>query len=158
MKSLLLAVLILPSILVAQSSPPVAAPQFPPNQRRLIRSQAPSDALPDNYQIMLTVTDKDGQPLEISVVVASTQFSATLGEQNLSFSGSFAVEESGSIVVAYVLGWQTAITSNGGNTQYYPSSAQGSVRLTLGEEIQIIRAGPRIAKLSIKKLEPSKPK
>jgi hypothetical protein len=41
----------------------------------------------------------------------------------------------------------------GNTTQIKTSATQGSVRLKLGEEVQIIRAGTRAARLSIKKLE-----
>ena len=42
--------------------------------------------------------------------------------------------------------------------QFQASQTQGSVRLKLGEVVQIIRAGARTARLSIKKLETSKSK
>lgn len=99
------------------------------------------------------------QPLEVSVVVASTRFEASLGNPALNFSGTVTVEESGKIVIAYGLGWETPILdANGKAVQFRASSTQGSVRLGVGEEIQIIRAGPRVARLSIKKLEPAKSK
>jgi len=125
---------------------------------RPINSQTPGIALPDNYQVTLTLIDKNDPPLEVSVVVASSQFTAMLGEQHLDFNGSVTVEESGAIVIAYRLGWQTPVPANNGNIQFQSSTTQGSVRLKLGEEVQIIRAGTRIARLSIKKLDASKPK
>jgi len=115
------------------------------------------ETLPDNYQVTLTITDKEGQPLEVSVVVASSGFTASLGEQNLNFNGSVTVEEAG-IIIIYSLGWQTPVTTGNGNLQFNSSTMQGSVRLKLGEEVPIIRAGSKMAKLSIKKLEPSKSK
>ena len=154
MKYILFAAILLPSFLLAQTPQPV-----PIRQPMLPGSQTPADVLPDNYQVALTMTDKDGQPLEVSVVVASTQFTASLSDPSLTFSGSVTVEDSGSIIIAYSLGWETPIpVGDGKSVQFRPSSTRGSVRLKLGEEIQIIRAGPRIARLSIKKLEPSKPK
>jgi hypothetical protein len=152
MKSILLAAVLLPSILIAQIPQPMPMRQMV--QRGI---PAPTDALPDNYQVTLTITDKDGQPIEVSVVVASTRFNASLGDQHLTFEGAVAVEDSG-IVIAYALGWETLSPPAEGNIQSRNSSMQGSVRLKLGEEVQIIRAGTRVARLSIKKLEPSKPK
>jgi hypothetical protein len=154
MKRILLVALLLPVVLMAQLPQPQLAvpgrlPQ-PPGYR------SPAETLPDNYQVTLNLADKDGTSLEISVVIASSQFNATLGEQNLNFSGTVTVEESGSIVIAYGLGWQTPVPSGSGSTQYQSSSTQGSVRLKLGEEVQIIRAGTRTARLSIKRLEPAK--
>lgn len=155
MKSILFASLLLPSILFAQSPERV---RVAPTIGNMPGFQAPASALPDNYQVTLTVTDKDSPPLEVFVVVASSQFNASLGEQNLAFSGSVTVEDAGSLVIAYSLGWETQITGAGGSIQSRTSSTQGSVRLKLDEEIQIIRAGSRTARLSIKKLEPAKPK
>lgn len=151
MKHIILASILLPSILIAQSPQPIAIRPQPP---RL--SQTPADALPDNYQVLLTLTDKDKQPVEVSVVVASTQFNASLGEQNLTFSGFVTIEDSGSMLIAYALGWQTQAPTDNNNVRYQSSEAQGSVRLKPGEEVQIIRAGTRTARLSIKKLEMTK--
>jgi hypothetical protein len=164
MKHLILASILLPSLLMAQ--PPQPIPVRPQPQRF---AQAPADALPDNYQVTLNIADKDGQPVEVSVVVASTEFNASMSELNLTFSGNVTVDEAGSILIAYALSWQTQIvTSNNndptpmapgtGNIRYQSSEAQGSVRLKLGEEAQIIRAGTRTARLSIKKLEMTKAK
>ena len=121
-------------------------------------SQPATETLPDNYQVTLTIADKDGQPMEVSVVIAATRFNASLGEQGLTFQGVVTLEESGSTVIEYALGWSTAISGANGNTELRPSSTTGSVRLKLGEEVQIIRAGSRVARLSIKKLEASKTK
>ena len=154
MKHILLAAVLLPVMLRAQVPQPVS-------QRVLPSSFQPSATnLPDNYQVTLNITDKDGQqPLEVSVVVASSQFSAQLAEQSLSFSGNMSVEESGGITIGYTLGWQTPVTANNGSSfQYLPSNTLGSVRLKLGEEVQIIKAGTRTARLSVKKLEASKAK
>ena len=156
MKYLLLAALLLPSVLVAQINQPV------PNSvsRRVVAGpQASSGVLADNYEVKLTVTDKEGQPLEVSVVVASPQFGASLGDQNLSFTGSVTVEDTGSLVIAYSVGWETPSPGAPvGLGQPRGTTMQGSIRLNSGEEVQIFRAGPRIARLSLKKLEPAKAK
>ena len=121
MKHILLAAVLLPVMLRAQVPQPVS-------QRVLPSSFQPSATnLPDNYQVTLNITDKDGQqPLEVSVVVASSQFSAQLAEQSLSFSGNMSVEESGGITIGYTLGWQTPVTANNGSSfQYLPSNTPG---------------------------------
>ena len=155
MKHLILAATLFPSLLFAQ------IPQSPPRQPRppspTATFQTPADTLPDNYQVTLTIADKDAPPAEVSIVVASTNFSASLGEPALNFSGTVAVEDSGAIVISYTLGWTTTIAV-GNNTQQNTSGTQGSVRLKVGEEVQIIRAGTRTARLSIKKLEAGKAK
>jgi hypothetical protein len=165
MKHFLLASLLLPALLAAQA--PLSPPSVPNMPRRVLAAPVgqptPGETFPDNYQLTLSLTDKDGPPLEVSVVVVSTQFSAMLAEQNLSFSGTVELEESGGILIAYSLGWQAPapVDKGPGNfpAQSAPSSStRGSVRLKAGEEMQIIRAGTRSAKLSIKKLEPSKSK
>ena len=156
MKYILLAAILLPSVLIAQSPPP---PQrFPVRQVQPGQAQTPTDALPDNYQVTLTITDKEGQPMEVSVVIASTRFNVSLGEQGLTLQGAATVEESGSIVIEYALGWTTSFPSANNQAEFRQSTTTGSVRLKLGEEVQIIKAGSRVARLSIKKLEASKPK
>ena len=154
MKHILLAIILLPSIVLAHSPPP-EAPGGDIHQR--FGPQSTTKSLPDNYQVTLTITDNDVQPLELSVVVASPQFTASLGEYNLNFTGSVTVEENG-IIITYGLGWHTPEPTVNGSTPFKRSTMQGSVRLKLGEEVQIIRAGSRMARLSIKKLEASKPK
>jgi hypothetical protein len=158
MKLILLSALLLPAVLMAQAPQPGA----PAMRQRIIPpqgsgAQQSSEMLPDNYQITLNITDKDGAPLELSVVVASAQFNAMFGEQSLGFGGYVKVEESGSIMVNYSLDWQTTV-GGAGSMQYVPSRMQGSVRLKLGEEVQIIRAGTRSARLSIQKLDAVKGK
>jgi len=157
MKHLLLAVLLLPAVLIAQVPLPGAPQRLPVAPGHL----APRAAFPDNYELTLKLTDKDGAPLEVSVVIAASQFSASLSEQNLSFSGNVDLEDSASIMIYYLLDWQTpaaTINDNGNGPPKAPpiSRASGSVRLKPGEEVQIIRAGTRTARLSIKKLEPTK--
>ena len=158
MKLIVLSALLLPAVLMAQA----VQPAVPVVRQRIMPpqgsgAQQSSEMLPDNYQVTLTLTDKDGAPLELSVVVASAQFNAMFGEQNLGFGGYVKVEESGGILVSYSLDWQTPV-GGAGATQYVPSRMQGSMRLKLGEEVQIIRAGTRSARLSIQKLDAVKGK
>lgn len=156
MKLFLLAVILFPAVLVAQTAQPL--PRFPVGAIQPGQPPVPSDTLPDNYRVTLIITDKDGQPAEVSVVIASTRFHTLLGEQGLDFDGVLTVEESGSVHIQYALGWATSFQNANGTTDSRQSTTTGSVRMKLGEEIQILRAGPRVAKLSINKLEASKSK
>jgi hypothetical protein len=156
MKHILLAVILLPSVLIAQSTPRIQS--LPMRQIQPGQPLPSTDTLPDNYQITLTITDKDGQPIEISLVAASTRFNASFAEQGLSLEGLLTIEESGSTIVQYSLGWTTPTAAANGIAQVGSSNMTGSVRLKLGEEIQIIRVASRVARLSIKKLESSKAK
>jgi hypothetical protein len=149
MKRFLLTSLLLPLIVSAQISPPV------PN--RVIQrsgSDAPATSLPGNYQITLTITDKDTEPLELSVVVASPRFTATTTEQSVNFQGSINIEEAGTALIEYALGWGTpqAQPSIQPPSRASSTSMTGSVRLKLGEEVTIIKAASRVARLSIKPL------
>lgn len=154
MKHILLAAIILPVVLFAQ------APQHPPPIRQPVPpgSQTPTDVLPDNYQVTLTITDMGGQPLELSVVVVSRRFSASLADPSLTFSGVVTLEDSGNIIIAYTLHWATPVAAGKNDVASRSASTEGSVRLKPGEEIQIIRAGPHVARLSIKKLEATRAK
>jgi len=87
--------------------------------------------------------------------VATSHFQMALGEPSLMFAGDFSVEKDGRVVVLYTLGWETRV-GVGNNVGMRSSSTKGSVRVKLGEEVQIIRAGTRTAKLSVKKLGPGK--
>ncbi|WP_395739882.1 hypothetical protein [Prosthecobacter sp.] len=169
--TLLSLLLVVPTLLIAQSIPrPVAAaPQVlpPPGLPIAPGYSAAPTTLPDNYQITLILTEKgkDGDPLEISLVVASRTFTAVLADSGVNFGGDLTLEESGALLVNYNLGWETPVTTPKANqppqiggTQYMSSRTTGSVRLKDGEELQILRAGTRTAKLSIRKLPLAKSK
>lgn len=182
MKHVLIAtVLLLPAMLLAQEPQP-SAPQPPPSSQaqsvppgirgrrmirtsdegpngpiKVIRQSDQADVLPDNYQLTLTATEKDLPTVEVSVVTASSSFNVTAGDMNLTFGGSVSpAEEPESILIRFELGWAKPMTGNNG--QYVSSNARGSVRLKPGQEIQILRSGDRVVRLSIKKLEPLKAK
>ena len=149
---ILVAAVLFPSLLFGQTKiPRVINPGFQTAGQQ-------EESLTENYQLNLAVADKDAQPLELSVAVASTRFNAALSEQGLTFSGTITVEESGSFMIAYVLSWQTTVAAEGNNSQIKSTSTQGSVRLKLGDEVTLIRAGTRIARLSMTKLEVGKAK
>jgi len=151
MKYLLFVSLFLFSALIAQESQSGKAPQ-----KSTANLRSTDETLPKNYEVTLNFVDEDGQPIEVAFIVASKQFNVTLGEQNLSFSGTVNVEDSENIVVAYVLEWKTAISASNGDAQLVSSAAKNSVHVKLGEEIQIVRVGSRIARLSIKEQNASK--
>lgn len=169
MKTLLIAVLLAPSLLLSQETPPtapvparpVAQPQ-PVRQRVLSQPGMPmaqtGEVLTDNYELRLTITDKDAEPLEVTLIVASSQFKAVVTEKNLNFSGTLTVEESGGLLIGYAIGWETPYPAGGGNVQFRTSSMTGSVRLKSGEEVQILRAGTHTTRLSIREVEPAKAK
>jgi len=159
MKRIFLPVLLVPSLLVAQSQQPRPAQQprpvpmpipNPPNQ--VVDSS--DKELPENYQLTLIVSDGPEKPLELSIVTASRRFEASLGEEgNLRFGGTLAPGDSDVMLVSYSLGWATEVTQGQGLLQTKSSGTTGSVRLKVGEEVPIFCAGNRTIRLSIKKLQ-----
>lgn len=147
------AVLLLPTLLFAQSPPP-ALPAPLPRVRSLNpgNSQGPSETLPDNYQLILTMTDKDGQPQELSLVSANTGFAATLGDEGFSFYGTIVADEDGTVRVNYTLTWSTGFVNNG-STNYKTTTIQSSAHLKTGQELVILHTNMHTAKLLVKKLE-----
>ena len=147
MRHALLILGVVPSLLFAQAPQPIPIRRLQP-----ANEQIPADSLPGNFEFKLTITEKDAEPVELSVVVSSTRFTAQLGDPALSFSGTVTLDDSGNLSVSYALGWETMITVNSG-VQFKPTSIQGSVRIKPGEEVQIIRAKNRTARLQVKKLD-----
>lgn len=170
MKHLSLILVLFSSTVMAQ----IAAPETkPPQPRRALINPVQKVAaapLDQNYQITLKMMEKEGAgtPIEVALVVASPEFTASLSEQDLTFSGTLSLAEEGVAIVAYSLAWSKPVTVTPAgvsgepqglrpsNIQYQSSSSKGSVRLTMGEEVQILRAGSRIAVLGIQKLTPAK--
>jgi hypothetical protein len=167
MKTLLIAAFLVPFLLLAQDAPqPLPArplPQPQPIRQRVVSQPGmpmvpTGEVLADNYELRLTITDKDVEPLEVTLVVASPQFKAVVTDKNLNFSGTLAVEESGELMIGYAIGWETPFSGAGGNVQFRTSSMTGSVRLKAGDEVQILRAGTHATRLAIRKVEPAKAK
>ena len=153
MKRILFSLCFVPSLLSAQSPPPAAVARLPRPILVSENSVPQSEALPDNYQLTLTLGDDHGQVVDLTLVVASKQFRATLGDQgNLTFAGTLSPDDSGGMLIAYTLEWQNAI-ERGNSTEYRSSSTGGSVRLQMGKEVPILRVGNRTARLSIKKFQ-----
>jgi hypothetical protein len=146
----LLSAVLFPSLLLAQAPQPIPV-------RARVTNEAPADSLPENYEVSLTISDKEAEPIELSVVVSSTRFNAQIGEPGTTFSGTINVDEAGTLTMSYAVGWETKITM--GNTQQFKTtSIQGSIRLKPGDDVQIIRANNRTARLSVKKLAPANAK
>ncbi len=120
--------------------------------------QGVPDVFPDNYALLLTITDKNAASTEIELVVSSPYFQAALGEHNLNFSGSISIADAESAIVTFQLGWQTPVSAGKDPTQLVASNMQGSVRLKMGDEVPVFRAGSKTARLSIRKLEMPKAK
>lgn len=150
MKSILLTVLSIGATLSAQQSAPIPPPPAPPTLSA--NPQGVTNVFQDNYALVLTITDNKAVPTEIELLVASPSFQATIGEHYLSFAGTISIVDAESAVIAFQLGWQTPVQIGKDSTQLVPSNMQGSVRLKMGDEIQVMRAGSRSARLSIKKL------
>ncbi|MEA3208015.1 MAG: hypothetical protein QOE70_1072 [Chthoniobacter sp.] len=159
---LLLAAVLLPSVVVAQvRQPGIPFPTIPNQPMRVIHSSQasePLEVLPENYEVTFSISDKDTPPIEVSIVGASARFNATFGELNITLEGVITVEESGSTIVEYAFSWSTPVTGANGSVDYRQTTARGSLRLKLGEEVPIVRAGPRTVRLSIKKWDAAKGK
>jgi hypothetical protein len=161
MKSIVLTLLTTGVTLFAQQSDPIprSAPLTTlPNSYPRQGMQSATNVFPDNYALVLTITDKNAAPAEIELVVASPYFQAALGESNLSFSGSISIADAESAIVTFQLGWQAPVSAGKDSTQLVASNMQGSVRLKMGDDVQVMRAGSKGARLSIRKLETPKVK
>ena len=152
----------------------VAFAQIPTLPRR-VPPQAPqganetSDALPENYVLKLIVSDKDQQITELSVVVATAMFRADTFDPTMTLAGTLAPEDNGSILVRYTLGTEIAVptqtlttpsaagqaVTTASSIQYKSGSVQASVRLHVGEPIQILKSGTRSYQLTVSRLAES---
>src|SRR5690349_6511395 len=137
--SLLFPALLFPALLLAQQPQP--NPQLGRELAKLNPDHPPqsaptpdsAQALPENYELSLSIADKDAKPTEVSVVVASSKFNVSPGQPSLRFSGDLKIEDSGIMVVAYQLEWEIPVDMGGRGLQFKPASVHGSVRLKLGE-------------------------
>ena len=159
MKLTVLTWLFICATLSAQQSAPISQPPVLPALTANFIQQSPqgiTNTFQENYALVLTISENKATVTEIELIVASPSFQATVGENRLSFSGSISIADADSAVVTFQLGWQTPLASGKDSTQLVPSNMQGSVRLKMGDEVQLMRAGSRSARLSIKRLEPRK--
>lgn len=123
-----------------------------PNSNSNSNSAGP--VLTENLQVLLTLSDKDAPPVEISVVTAGTYFTASVADLGLNFTGTIGLDEAGTFSLAYSLAWEPAMQQvAGGPPQTKLTSTTGNILLKTGEEAQIFRAGNRTARLVLKKPE-----
>lgn len=156
MKLPLLISVFLSSTLLAQNPEPLQ-----PRRRVLLPQPVPmmqgqAESLPANYLVTLSISDKNDAPFEWSLVTASTRFSASLAERGLTFTGTLNLEESAGALLTYTLAWQTGVPTPDGVTEIQSSNAQSSVRLKVGEELEVLHSATRSVRLSIRKIEPGK--
>ena len=151
---------------------------------RSLQSGSPpsGEPLPANYLLTLSVSDKDQPFTELSLVVATADFSTDAVHPidaketvtmpaSLTFTGSISVQEDGSVLIRYLLSYEVAIPTNMQTTksangeqvtnssiQFKRSSTQASAKLRLSEPIQILKSGTRTYRLTISRLtdKPSK--
>jgi hypothetical protein len=110
--------------------------------------------LTENLQVLLTLSDKDAPPVEISVLTAGTNFTASVADLGLNFTGTIALDEAGTFSLAYSLAWEPAMQQlAGGPPQTKQTTTTGNILAKTGEEVQIFRAGSRTARLVLKKTE-----
>ncbi len=119
--------------------------------------------LQENHRIILTVTARDGSPLELCFTTGAPFFTASLEEQGISFSGTLESVSGDTAILGYTLTWETPVTlerpaiGSVTNVIYKKSSLQGSVRLELGKGLVLFRAGKQSAHVSVLRLEPGTP-
>jgi len=127
-------------------------PNLAPNCSAPPQGDTANEALPENYLLTLVVSDKDKVTTELSLVVATADFIVTAGDPRISFSGRIAPDDQGNnILIRYSLGTSVAV-QNGNSTEYRDSTAQASVKVRLGEPIQILKSGTQTYKLTISRL------
>lgn len=124
-------------------------------------SQIPNetgDPLPQNYFLRLIVNDKDQQIEELSLVFSSTEMNAK--NSDLTFRGTFAPEENGTMLVRFRLIAGARIAGTNGSTERIEATgeAQTSVRVRIGEPIEIMRNGTKTYRLIIARDLPSSKK
>ena len=127
-----------------------------PIRRQLVlpASGEASAPLLANYLLKLKVADKDQPVFELSLVVATEQFSTNTVEPSLTFAGTIEPLADEAILVRYTLGIESALQVPGGppGLQYRTANVQASVRLHPGESIQIFKSGTRTYELSVELL------
>ncbi len=166
----LLAFLLL-SISFLQAEPPTRLLQPQP----LLEKAGIKTPLQENHRIILTVTARDGSPLELCFTTGAPFFTASLEEQGISFSGTLESVSGDTAILGYTLTWETPVTlerpvtletpvtlerpaiGSVTNVIYKKSSLQGSVRLELGKGLVLFRAGKQSAHVSVLRLEPGTP-
>ena len=159
MKAILAALCLIPAFALAQTPQPPVPPQPQPRLQRMPANPESVQAekvLPENLQLKLVVTEKEQQIAELSCVTAVTQFEVSSGDPMITLAGTITPEEGGSILIHCALGSSIKV-SEGNNTSYVGASYKSSVRLKLGEPVQIAKLGTRTYQLTVSRLaEPAK--
>lgn len=138
---------------------PIAGRAVLPAAANVAESDEP---LPENYILSLTVTDKGRQVNELSIVVATAQFTAAAIDPAETISGTLTVQEDGTVLIRYSLSAQIAVSSQNGqivtpenpatSVQYRNHSVRSSVRLRAGEPVVILKDGTHTYQLALHKL------
>jgi hypothetical protein len=159
MKTIVLALLILSTTVRADPPPPER-----PRVRALPNSQFgdSGQSLSENYIVSLTITDKEQVISELSLVVATAEFSTTFPDARANiatFLGTLSLEEGGDVLLRYTLNAEIAAPApNQEPVQSRTLQTRASVRLHFGEAVQIFKCGDRGCRLSISRLSEQKPK
>jgi hypothetical protein len=159
MKTWIAALCLISTAAFAQNAEtPVAPPRRLPVPMVSASAENGAEFLPDNYLVRLVVAEKDQEKTELSVVVATTtQFNASAVDTTLSFIGMLVPQENGVINVRYTLNIQVPVTEGSSNS-FRSSACSSSVRMRLGETVQIFKSGAMSYKLTVSKLAADKEK
>jgi hypothetical protein len=167
MKRIVLALCLVASFVSAAQAQSSAGPIVrrnltPPISGHSVNVDDPGDLLPENYILSLTVTDKGKPATELTLVIATSQFSADAAEFTLNMSGTAAQQDDGSILVRYSFAEQIAVSVQNGlpvvpeatttSIQYKTRSVRSAVRLRVGEPVVVLKDGSRVYQLSISRL------
>ena len=99
-------------------------------------------------------------------MVATSQFKADALDPTMTIVGTLAPEEGGTMLVRYQMGTEIAVptqtltapsasgqpVTTASSIQYKSSSVQASVRLRIGEPVQILKSGTRSYQLTVSRL------
>lgn len=152
MKTLIATLCLVSTVVWAQNMPqPPRTYRPPPQVVNPADKASQSEVLADNYLITLAISDKDKQVTEISLVSATTNFSMTTGAPRITFSGVIAPDDQGGALVRYGLGINILVYE-GNNVRDQDSTVQASVRVRLGEPVQILKSGTQVFTLTVARL------
>ena len=149
-----------PLVLILLLISPMALAQMP--GQPILPGQQPvnntGDPLSENYQLTLTVSDKEKQVANLSLAVGSTTFQATSADPTINFSGSFKPQKNGTLLVQYFLSASIEVTryqQNGSSTSFAQGGSSGTIRLQLDKPITILKDGSRSYILTVSQTEES---
>jgi hypothetical protein len=149
MKPLIAILCLISTVAFAQNPPTIARPLnmvLPPNEK------APGEALPENYLLTLVVSEKDQVLTELSIVLATTDFNVAVADPVINFSGILTSDDKEGMLVRYTLNTQVAISEKEVAKYFRNGSVQASVKVRVGEPLQIFKSGTQTYKLTISRL------